>query len=382
MKRTSLIGWVILFASGIAVLWWYAGTSSSPVASTPTHTPLQNLPKIDVHVHVHPSLAKLAVEILQSQGIVIAINASGGTPGGSLEKSIEAAGPTHGRLLSYCTPHIDVENPSWPVEVVHAVERCKKLGAVGLKFFKSLGLGIELNDGSLLKIDDPRLDPLFEAAGAQSLPILIHTGDPQAFFRAPNPDNERFAELKAHPEWSFYGLRPGTHMQWPSWTDLFHQFERRVARHPNTQFLGAHFGNAPEEPERVAHMLQQYPNYFIETGARIPEIGRHPASTMHDFFVKYQDRILFGTDFSIGPWGVTLGSSGEEPDRLEEIPRFFGAHWKYFETRTKRMAHPTPIQGNWTIDGIGLERQVLQKIYSGNTQRLFRLSTQILTPSP
>src|SRR5690606_4287301 len=121
---------------------------------------------------------------------------------------------------------------------------------------------------------------------------------------------------------------------------------------------GAHFGNAPEEPRRVARMLEAHPNLFVETGARIPEIGRHPPEEMRRFFERYQDRILFGTDLQVTEWGLALGSAGEEPDPPSRVPAFFDAHFRYFEASERGMAHPTPIQGDWTIDGLGLPRGV------------------------
>jgi predicted TIM-barrel fold metal-dependent hydrolase len=266
-----------------------------------------------------------------------------------------------------------VEQPDFAEYARRTLDACREEGAVGLKIFKSLGLGIALSDGSLLAIDDARLDPVFERAGDLDLPVLIHAGDPQAFFRPPTEGNERFEELSAHPSWSFWGEGPGGRA-WPSWQDVFDQYERRVARHPRTTFLGAHFGNAPEEPDTVARMLDAYPNLYVETGARIPEIGRHPAERVRELFVRHHDRILFGTDFQIGSgFSLVLGSAGREPDPPERIPVFYESHWRYFETADRGFAHPSPIQGDWTIDGIALPRAVLEDVYWRNAARLFHL---------
>jgi hypothetical protein len=335
-----------------------------------------DIARIDVHVHVPASAVARAAQIFREQGVVLALNASGGEPdGGGLEETIAAGIAADGALRSYCS--IDwsrVERPDFVAVATHALDRCREEGAVGLKIFKALGLGYELSDGSLLAVDDPRLDPVFEHAGALDLPVLIHTGDPQAFFRAPTEDNERFAELSAHPRWSFFGLRENG-QPWPSWQEVFDQFERRVARHPETRFLGAHFGNAPEEPETVARMLEAYPNLYVETAARVPEMGRFPAARMREIFVRFHDRILFGTDFQMGSRGTfVLGSSGREPDSASRIPFFYESTYRYFETNDRGMTHPTPIQGEWTIDGIGLPRSVLEDFYAGNAMRLFHLT--------
>lgn len=261
-----------------------------------------------------------------------------------------------------------MEEPDFAERVRDGLRACRERGGVGLKIFKSLGLGTRLSDGSLLRVDDPRLDVVFDAAGELELPVLIHTGDPQAFFRPATRDNERYEELSAHPSWSFYGS------EWPSWEEIFAQYEARVARHPDTTFLGAHFGNAPEEPARVAAMLERYPNLYVETGARVPEIGRHDPARMRELFVRWRERILFGTDIQMGRSGSwILGSAGDDPDPPARIPIFYEAHWRYFETSDRRFAHPTPIQGEWTIDGLELPREVLEDLYHRNAERIFGL---------
>ena len=333
-----------------------------------------DIPRIDVHVHVAPSVADAAVEALRRKHVVLALNASGGLPGRGLEMSVAKQRETDGRLRFYCNIDFSGLGAEDFLERTRAdFIRCKEAGAVGLKIFKSLGLGILAPEGGLLAVDDPRLDPLFDLAGELALPILIHAGDPQAFFRPPTADNERYAELSAHPFWSFHGVRQDG-LPWPSWEAVFQQYERRVRRHPNTTFVGAHFGNAPEEPARVAAMLDANPRYVVETGARIPEIGRHDPEEMRAFFEKYQDRILFGTDFSLTPDGLILGSSGAEPDPPSRVHDFFRAHWRYFETDDRDFAHPTPIQGDWTIDGLGLSREILEKVYWRNAARVFGIA--------
>jgi len=378
ISRTYLriIPWaLILLAAGAAAFFaWNApktGTAPSPRASGPNAPRVgADIPKIDVHVHVAPRLAERAVRLLGENGIEVAVNASGGAPGQGLELSQEVAAQTNGRLLFFCNMSFArVEDPEWPTYVAETLETCKQSGARGLKIYKALGLGIRLSDGSLLAVDDPRLDVVFDTCANLSLPVLIHSGDPVAFFRPDDAQNERHAELAAHPDWSFAGeYAPGR--PWPTWEQVFSQFERRVTRHPRTTFLGAHFGNAAEEPSKVAAVLERSPNYYIDTAARLPEFGRHPAAEMREFFVKWQDRILFGSDTAVTPDGLTMGSRGDEHDPPARLPEFFLAHWRYFETDEARLPSPTPIQGSWTIDGIGLPRVVLEKVYYRNAVRV------------
>jgi len=343
---------LLAIAGGAFVLVFWPPHAPPPRPHRPPAA-YADIPKIDVHVHVPESRAEEAVAVFGRHGVRLALNANGGG--------------VHPGLLPYCHVSFDrVEEPGFAEYVATTLTRCDANGGVGLKIFKSLGLGTRLGDGSLLRVDDPRLDVVFETAGRLGLPVLIHTGDPQAFFRPSTPDNERLAELRAHPEWSFFGE------DWPSWEELFAQYEARVARHPETTFVGAHFGNAPEEPDRVAAMLARYPNLYVETGARIPEIGRFPPERLRSLFVRYRDRVLFGTDIQLSRSGTwALGSAGEDPDPPERIPVFYEAHWRFFETADRRFPHPTPIQGDWTIDGIELPREVLEDLYHRNAERVF-----------
>jgi predicted TIM-barrel fold metal-dependent hydrolase len=222
----------------------------------------------------------------------------------------------------------------------------------------------------LLPVDDPGLDPLFEKAGSLRMPIAIHIGDPKAFWQPATPANERWDELQAHPEWSFYG--PGI----PAWQELYDAFERRVKRHPKTSFIAVHFGDDPEDPDNVARMLDTYPNFFIDTAARVPELGRpdaaHEVGKMRRFYEKYQDRILFGTDTGIGAEDddMMFGSNGALPPTRADEKRFFDSTWRYFETSDKQFESPTPIQGRWKIDGVGLPEPILRKIYFDNAAKL------------
>lgn len=343
-----------------------------PADGGPT-SPTRRIPRIDVHTHVMPDGIARAGKMMREWGIDGMVNLSGmypGPPRELLEMQLRAAAQTGGHMVVFANADFRLvrARPSdYGKQMAAQLAESKRLGAVGLKIPKGLGLGYPASDGTrLLAIDDPGLDPLFEQAGALKMPIAIHIGDPKAFWQPPTEANERWDELRAHPEWSFYGAGI------PKWQDLYDAFERRVARHPKTSFIAVHFGNDPEDPDNVARMLDKYPNFYVDTAARVPEIGRHDATKMRAFFEKYQDRILFGTDTGIGAEyeDMMFGSNGELPPTRADEERFFKSTWRYFETRDKQFESPTPIQGRWKIDGIGLSEPVLRKIYFENAVRL------------
>ena len=184
------------------------------------------------------------------------------------------------------------------------------------------------------------------------------------FFDDPGPRNERYFELLFAPSWSFFGATL------PSRESLLAARDRLIARHPQTTFLGIHLANNPEDLAYVDRLLSKHANLYVDTSARLPEIGRHCATKVRDFFVRHQDRILFGSDIIFQPSGYQLGSLSVWPDDDSDAMRFYQAHRDYFETDRRGLAHPTPIQGDWTIDGIALPQNVLVKIYQTNAQRL------------
>ncbi len=350
-----------------------AEPAAPPAPPTATGVP-PRYPKIDVHMHIGPQGIGRAVALMNKWGITGGVNLSGmypGPPRHALERQLEAAASTGGRLVVFANAdfrHV-VQDKDYGKKMAADLDESKRLGAVGLKIPKGLGLGYPNPDRTgLLAIDDHGLDPLFEEAGKLGMPVAIHIGDPKAFWKPATPDNERWDELGAHPEWSFYGQPV------PSWEALYAAFERRVARHRKTTFIAVHFGNDPEDPERVAEMLDKYPNFFIDTAARVPEMGRHDPVRMRRFFEKYQDRILFGTDTGVGPADEDMmyGSTGPAPPTAADEERFFRSMWRYFETTDKQFESPTPIQGRWKIDGIGLPESILRKVYFENAARLLK----------
>ena len=241
----------------------------------------------------------------------------------------------------------DCQREDFARRMVGALADAKKRGASGLKVFKRLGLGYRNPDGSLIAVDDPRWEPIWEACGQLELPVLIHTADPAAFFQPIDETNERWEELHRHPDWSFVGAAQ------PTREELLAARNRVIARHPGTIFIGAHMANNPEDLGTVATWLDRYPNLYVEIAARIAELGRQPY-TARKFFLKYADRILFGTD---GP---------RSPARLV-------LHWRFLETFDEYFPYaenPFPPQGLWRIYGIGLPDDVLRKIYYANAARI------------
>ncbi len=326
---------------------------------------------VDLHTHLSPGQELEAVRLFKASGVELAANLVGRPYGPGLEAALARAAQVNEAKLGVellVFAGIDwelVDDASFGELAADNLREAVAHGAAGLKIFKSFGLGVRTADGRLLALYDPRLDPLFEAAGELDVPVMIHTGDPLAFFQAPTPQNERYEELADHLSWSFYGG------DFPSLQALMADRDRLLTRHPHTRFVAVHMGGFPEDLASVAASLRAHPNLLVDVAARLPEIGRKDPAAVAAFFNEFQDRVLFGTDLAVSPYGYTLGSGGvHDAPTSDDVKRYYEVHWRYFETRDRNFPHMTPIQGRWSISGIGLSRRVLDKLYHDNALAL------------
>jgi len=332
-------------------------------------------PVIDVHAHLswsaglgkaakpqHTATPEEVLAVMDRKNIRLMVNLTGGHG----EALAETVGywhtPRPDRFLVFTEPCWNrCAEPGYPKFQAGELERARQAGARGLKILKTLGLYLResITTGRLIKVDDPRFDPLWEAAGALKMPVSIHTSDPEAFFLPIDRFNERWEELHAHPDWSFHGK------DFPSNQELMEARNRVVARHPRTQFIFLHVGDSENLPW-VSQWLDRYRNVHVEIGARIGELGRQPRAA-RKFFDRYQDRILFGTD------AIPHGDQYPQQvfcDALYEIYyRFLETEDEYFDYAPARI----PPQGRWRIYGLGLPEKILRKVYHQNAERLLGL---------
>ena len=222
-------------------------------------------------------------------------------------------------------------------------------GARGLKIWKDLGLHLRDFNSELVMPDDPRLDPVWEACADAGVPVLIHTGDPLAFFEPLDEHNERLEELLEHPDWWF-----GDRSRFPAFDELADRFESLVARRHDVTFIGAHMAGLAEDLGRLDRMLSAYQNLYADTAARVAEIGRAPRAAAA-LFERQADRVLFGSD------GV--------PPTAEE----YAAAFRFLETADEHVPYShesVPSQGRWAISCLDLPDATLAEVYSGNARRL------------
>lgn len=308
-------------------------------------------PVIDIHNHLGnlKDNAKY-LEEMDKAGVWMCVSLDGHSKDFFYREHIkESARISKGRILVFFAPEWSrIDELNFGDNEAKRLEEAVSLGAKGLKVFKSLGLTIKDKSGKIIPVDDPRLDPIWAKCGALGIPVVIHSSDPKAFFEPIDAHNERYDELGEFPQWSFYGD------EFPSKEDVLNQRNRMIKKHSETIFIGAHMGNLAEDLGRVSIWLEQYPNLYVDIDARISELGRQPY-TARDFMIKYQDRILFGTD-------------------TEPKHKSYSTYYRFLETKDQYIDQSEIYgQGRWMLNGLYLPDDVLEKLYNKNALRILGL---------
>ena len=339
---------------------------------------------IDLHMHLDGTKGGMAraIGIMDRSGLGVGVNLSGGTVTHKEGQKSEfervkamADGLYPGRFVHYMNlDYAGWDEPDFAEKAAQQIEEGHRLGAAGFKEYKRLGLFLRDKNKALLKIDDPKLDAMWEKCGELGMPVSIHVADPRAFWLPYGEKNERWIELKDHKSWWF-----GDAAKYPPREELLAALDRVIARHPKTTFVCVHFANNAEELDWVDQRLDERPNMNADLAARIPELGRHDPAAVRRVFMKHQDRIFFATDFMVYD-KLILGSGGDADQPTDDdAVTFYQKCWRWLETDDRDWAHMTPIQGSWTISSIKLPPEVLRKIYFDNARRLLARSLPLPT---
>ena len=218
------------------------------------------------------------------------------------------------------------------------------IGATGLKIYKNLGLNLKDGEGNRVKVDDDRLQFIWEKCAELNLPVLIHSGEPIAFFQNIDKYNERWLHAKQRPS----SFRPSE--KYPSFEIVMREQYNMFKKNPKTTFINAHMGWYGNNLSKLDQQLIDLPNVYVEFGAVINELGRQPVSAKK-FFIKHQDRILFGKD----------NYNKEEYYLYFQVLETSDEYIEYFRKR----------HGLWRLYGLNLPDSVLKKVYHQNALKIF-----------
>ena len=320
---------------------------TSTVVADPHPVPKARFPVVDAHSHLRiaPDNIDQTIAEMDALNLRVLINLSGGS-GAGLRQLVETIRtskyPDRFRLFANVN-WSGAGGQGWTEREVAGLEQAVKDGAIGLKVFKDLGLRARKADGSRLQIDDPALDPIWQTAARLDIPVIIHVADPAQFFEPVDYRNERWLEL------AIFRGREYPQNEYPSFETLMGERDRMFARNAKTRFINAHFGWHGNDFGRAAKHLDTLPNVVFEVGAVLYEFGRQPRAA-RDFFIKYQDRVLFGKD-------------AYEPS---EYPYY----WRVFETGDEYFDYYRDYHAFWKLYGMNLPDDVLRKLYHRNALRV------------
>jgi uncharacterized protein len=308
--------------------------------------PRAKYPVIDIHSHQPTPISDAefgrVMKGMEENNLRVLVNLSGSS-GDRLRRGVEAIrhGKYSDRMVLFANVDFGNIGPGSGAKAAKQLEEDIKAGAAGLKVFKDLGMFDRKSDGSRLRVDDPELGPIWETCARMNVPVLIHVAEPAAFFEPLDYSNERWLELSLYPD--------RRHQEGVRFETLMTERNNMIARHPNTKFILAHFGWHANDLARAGKLLDEHPNVYFDVAAVLYDVGRQPRAA-HDFFVKYQDRILFGKD-------------SYQPD---EYPYY----WRVFETNDEYFDYYRDYHAFWKLYGIGLPDQVLRRLYYQNALKL------------
>lgn len=317
-------------------------------------------PFIDVHNHQRPSRMDAAqvaelVKDMDGLNMAVMVNLSGGS-GETFQKGLATLTANHPqRFVQFANVDFDkIDEPGFGEKAAAQLEADVKAGARGLKVFKNLGMFTKDKAGNRVRTDDPRIDPVWAKCGELGIPVLIHTGEPVAFWSPMDRFNERWLELKEFPN------RRRDSPEFASFEETMAEQHNVFRKHKKTIFINAHLGWLGHDLGRLGKLMDELPNMYTEIGAVLHELGRQPRMA-REFLIRHQDRVLFGKDV----W---------EPSEYHTYFRTLETADEYFPYYRKRHAF-------WRLYGLDLPDEVLKKIYYKNALRIVPGIDKSLFPS-
>lgn len=251
--------------------------------------------------------------------------------------------------VSFCTTFdpFTFSSPHFAADTIRQLDRDSKNGAVAVKIWKNIGMELKTPEGKFVMPDDPGFAPIYRAIADHNLTLIAHLAEPNSCWEAPNPASPDYSYYQEHPEWYMYGKTDR-----PSKEQILAARDHLLAQYPNLRVVGAHLGSMEVDVDQIAQRFDRYPNFAVDTAARVEYFALQPRDKVRAFLLKYQDRVLYGTDLEYGRKG--------DSDSLQEWESTYLRDWKFFSTN-----ETVEFQGH-KVQGLQLPDSVLRKLYHDN----------------
>ena len=328
---------------------------------------INSVEKIDVHAHLFEDLPPL-MEFMRANNVRAINVCNNGTDGhlATMHRIAFEVGAKYRDVL-WTTSTFDLlrrDEPTYAAEVKAHLERTFEQGAVGVKIWKVVGLEITRPDGTFILPDDPLFDPIYAFIAERGRPLQAHLAEPIEAWRPLDPTSVSYNYYKSNPQWHLHN-KP----EYPSHAAIIAARDNILRKHPKLVMVAAHLGSLEHDLDAIAERFERYPNFNIECAARVRYLTRYPAEKVRNFFIKYQDRILYGVDMSWKPYR----EERKPTDAMRQAyilrrQERYKEDWAYFAGSGETTYETRKVQA------LALPREVLEKFYNGNARRIYRLS--------
>jgi len=317
-------------------------------------------PMIDAHIHYGdhaPELLALLDEFnLKLLNICVAQDDHGGwRDQAETYAHLTQTDPAH---FAWCTS-FDLPrfaDPGYIDSVIAGLDADFANGAIACKIWKNIGMEVQRADGSFFMVDDPLFDPIYEYLIANGWPLLTHIAEPLECWLPLKEGSPHYSYFSRNPEWHMYGKR-----DFPSHATLMAARDNVLAKHPKLRMIGAHLGSLEYDVDEVAARLDRYPNFAVDISARLSDLAVQDSAKVRDFFITYQDRILFGTDVVMRQAPSQLPAT-ERASVLHALRQTYEMHIAYLEG-----SGPVQVR-DYTTEGLALPADTLDKLYRQNAR--------------
>ena len=325
--------------------------------------------KIDSHVHINGAAGYFEEAAAQDNFILITLGVDHGDSANIASQHQRAqfsAGKYPGKVFYGPTFLFDTAGwgtPGWSGKVISALERDLSLGGIAVKIWKNIGMTVRDRNGKFIMVDDPGLDPVIDYIKDRGLPVTGHLGEPRNCWLP-------LDQMTVSSDSSYFAGNPHYHMflhpEYPSYEDQINARDNMLAKHPDLTFIGCHLASLEWNVDSLAKRLDRFPNMAVDMSARICHLQYQSAidrDRVRDFCIKYQDRLLYGTD---------TGDSGTSDPVLfrERIHETWFDDWKYFTSDDEM----TSDKFRGTFTGLKLPKEVVDKIYYDNAVKWYKLT--------
>lgn len=352
-----------------------AAIEADTASEAPEDASQEEMPKVDVHTHYYYDRDYL-VPILQDWNMLavavdVVTEEDTQREDWAAMRALREAHP-QAILLTTGFDASKIDEPTFAEDVIAQLEEDIEQGAIMVKVWKDIGMVIQDASGEYVQIDDPRFEPIWDFLAQENIPLMTHIGEPRAAWEPLDEESPHYTYYSNNPEYHNYD-----NDEVPSWETIIEARDRFLENNPELTVIGAHMGSMAYDVSEVARRLDAYPNFYVEPAERFGDLAIQSSEEVRDFFIEYQDRILYGTDLRARPAASELSDEELEEER-EGIEKRLEVHWEYLTSADSLTFVRTASDFSAPTRGLNLPREVVEKVYYQNAARLLDLPADAL----